>query len=199
MSAAAATAASASKKRRITADEPAAMSSATENVIVEETASAAVAPNVTEQFDAMIATIASLGAAVKTLQAQLKQAQKDVVKMAKEAAKKASKSGRKGGAKKDENGVAKPSGFDKPTLLSDALCAFLGQAAGTRLGRTDVTRMVNAYIKDNNLQDPEDKRKILPDDKLRSVLSVSDSDVLTFFNIQRFIKHNFVKEEAQQA
>lgn len=86
-----------------------------------------------------------------------------------------------------------PSGFAKPTLLSDQLCEFLGQPKGTSLARTEVTRIINKYVKDQQLQDEQDKRQINPDEKLKSILSVGPEDKVTYFNLQSFIKHHFIK------
>lgn len=86
-----------------------------------------------------------------------------------------------------------PSGFAKPTLLSDQLCEFLGQPKGTSLARTEVTRIINKYVKDQKLQDEQDKRQINPDEKLKSILSVGPDDKVTYFNLQSFIKHHFIK------
>lgn len=86
-----------------------------------------------------------------------------------------------------------PSGFAKPTALSDQLCEFLGLAKGSSLARTEVTRVINQYVKTHSLQDKEDKRKINPDQKLKSIMTLQDGDKLTYFNLQSYIKHHFVK------
>jgi chromatin remodeling complex protein RSC6 len=50
------------------------------------------------------------------------------------------------------SGVKKaPSGFAKPTLLSDEICEFLNMDKGCMLARTEVTKHINQYIKKNNL------------------------------------------------
>lgn len=87
-----------------------------------------------------------------------------------------------------------PSGFAKPTKLSPELCTFLGVDKGTSLARTNVTKLINEYIKLNNLQNASDKRHIIPDAKLSSILSISGDDKLTYFNLQTYIKHHFIKE-----
>ena len=104
------------------------------------------------------------------------------------------KSGRKAKAVAKDGEKRAPSGFAKPTLLSDELCEFLGQPKGTSLARTEVTRIINKYVKDQNLQDENDKRQINPDAKLKSILSTKGpDDKVTYFNLQSFIKHHFVK------
>lgn len=116
---------------------------------------------------------------------------KTLQKEDKKSNKKVSKRSRKD--KSDEGKASRPaSGFAKPTKLSDALCSFLGVPAGTEMSRTDVTRVLNQYIKTNNLQDVKDKRTIVPDEKLTSILDTTDGK-LTYFTLQKHIKHHFVK------
>jgi chromatin remodeling complex protein RSC6 len=136
-----------------------------------------------EQLSAKLVTIATM---VRELQNEIKVAEKELVKVVKANSKKSKRRVNNSGAKKT------PSGFAKPTPLTDALCDFLGVAKGTELARTDVTRRINAYIKEHNLQDPSDKRKIHPDNKLSTVLAPSD-EPYSFFSLQRSIKHNFIK------
>lgn len=92
-----------------------------------------------------------------------------------------------------------PSGFAKPTYLSSALCDFLGISAGSELARTEVTKRVLQYVKDNNLQNPEHKREILIDDKLKKLLAPEDGESVTYFSIQRLLKVHYVKNEAEAA
>ena len=49
------------------------------------------------------------------------------------------------------------------------------------------------YIKEHNLQNPSDRRIIECDDKLKKLLVVPDGDVLTYFNIQRYMNRHFPK------
>jgi chromatin remodeling complex protein RSC6 len=66
--------------------------------------------------------------------------------------------------KKRQNAKNSPSGFAKPNKISDELCDFIGEPRGTEKSRTDITRFINAYIKEHSLNKPENKRFILPDD-----------------------------------
>ena len=84
----------------------------------------------------------------------------------------------------------KPSGFAKPAYLSPELCLFLGVDVGTELARTDVTKKLLSYVKEHNLQNPENKRVILLDDALNKLLK-PDCEV-TYFNIQRLLKGHYV-------
>ncbi|NBP66783.1 MAG: hypothetical protein EBU66_19310, partial [Bacteroidetes bacterium] len=78
-----------------------------------------------------------------------------------------------------------PSGFVKPTLISNELAAFLGKPEGSVLARTEVTREVNAYIRNQKLQDKDNGRKINPDAKLLKLLKLKKGDELTYFNLQK--------------
>jgi len=96
--------------------------------------------------------------------------------------------------KKKASGNRAPSGFVKPTLITDELATFLGKTHGTKLARTEVSKEINRYIREHQLQDKENGRKIIPDNKLTVLLKLKEGDELTYFNLQRFMKHHFIKE-----
>ncbi len=88
-----------------------------------------------------------------------------------------------------------PSGFVKPTKISDELAKFLDKPSGTEMARTDVTREINTYIRAHKLQDKDNGRKINPDAKLASLLKLKKTDELTYFNLQRYMSPHFHKTE----
>ena len=98
-------------------------------------------------------------------------------------------------SKKKSKGLRKPSGFVKPAKISNELANFLNQPHGTELARTEVTKVINSYIRANNLQDPTNGRKILPDKKLTDLLNVKKEDELTYFNLQRYMSPHFAKKD----
>ena len=107
------------------------------------------------------------------------------------------KAAQKASAKKRRSsGNRQPSGFIKPTLITDELAAFLGKANGTEMARTDVSKEINQYIRQHNLQNPDNGRIIRPDAKLKKLLRVGPDEELTYFNLQRYMKHHFVKKES---
>jgi upstream activation factor subunit UAF30 len=95
--------------------------------------------------------------------------------------------------RKRKSGNRAPSGFVKPTLISKELADFLGKPVGTEWARTEVTREINAYIRQHSLQDKENGRKINPDAKLRSLLQLKKGDELTYFNLQKYMSPHFAK------
>ena len=60
----------------------------------------------------------------------------------------------------------KNSKFMKPMTLSSELSAVIGKGP---LPRTEVTKKIWVYIKKHKLQDPKNKRNIVPDEKLAKV------------------------------
>ena len=101
--------------------------------------------------------------------------------------------------RKRKSGNRAPSGFVKPTKISDELAKFLEKPVGTEMARTDVTREINKYIRSHNLQDKENGRKINPDSKLSTLLKLKKTDELTYFNLQRFMSCHFAKATTASA
>jgi chromatin remodeling complex protein RSC6 len=88
-----------------------------------------------------------------------------------------------------------PSGFVKPTLISNELAGFLNKPEGTEMARTEVTREINGYIREHSLQDKENGRKINPDKKLATLLKIKSGEELTYFNLQRYMSPHFAKSQ----
>lgn len=149
-----------------------------------------------ERIPEIMSSLQGWAVEIKEFLSVLKTVQKDYAKLLKSVNKRKTRSS---SASEGEDGNTRrrvtPSGFTKPVKLSDSLCDFMGVAHGTTLPRTNVTKYINEYIKTNNLQDPSDKRHILPDDKLKTILDLSgrEDSHITYFNMQTFIKHHFSK------
>lgn len=120
------------------------------------------------------------------MKADYKQLEKVVSRELKAASK--SKKG-----KKATNVNRQPSGFVKPSVISDELIKFLGKEPGTMMSRVEVSKGINEYIKSNNLKDKVSGRQINPDAKLATLLKVGKDEVLTYFNLQKFLKVHFIK------
>lgn len=94
-----------------------------------------------------------------------------------------------------------PSGFAKPTKVTKELCEFMNKPEGSEIARTEVTKALVNYIKENNLIElgEDSKNKIVPDEKLKSLLGIHEKELndLTYFNIQKYMnKHFYSKKEA---
>jgi chromatin remodeling complex protein RSC6 len=137
---------------------------------------------VEDVFKVLVDKISSLTTLNKEIQVALKQVSKDYDKLKKIVDKI---------QKKRENARKSPSGFAKPNKISDELCDFIGVPHGTEKSRTDITRYINSYVKEHNLNKPDNKRIILPDEKLKKILNPKEGDLVTFFVLQRLISHHF--------
>lgn len=136
-------------------------------------------------FNKLINQFQDVQLVMKTLHSNLKILQKEVLREKKESKKKESKIKKKSDKKKS------PSGFAKPTPISSDLSSFLNIPNGEEIARTDVTSKVIAYVKLNNLQNPANKKQIVPDENLGKILQ-SGNDVVTFFNLQTYLKKHFL-------
>jgi hypothetical protein len=85
----------------------------------------------------------------------------------------------------------RPSGFVTPSHISDELATFLGKPVGTMMARTEVSKEINTYIRVHGLQDVQNGRKINPDAKLRKLLRLPNGEELTYFNLQKYMKHHY--------
>ena len=87
-------------------------------------------------------------------------------------------------------------GFAKPSKISPELCSFLNVPNGSEMARTEVTSHINKYIKDNSLQNPKNRKAIVPDSNLSSLLAElsaeHQNDGYTYFNLQKYLKHHYL-------
>lgn len=153
-----------------------------ENVVVSTDTETSITDNFTEfitKFQTMLSQFSSLKTELKTLERKTVKQLKVVQKL---------------NNKKRKKGTRAPSGFVKPSLISDELATFLGRDKGSEMARTDVTREINKYIRANNLQDKENGRKINPDKQLMELLKIDDTVALTYFNLQRYMGPHFPKQ-----
>lgn len=142
--------------------------------------------DVSTRFNTLIEKMQTIQNEWRDVQNEMKKLQKEVVKQFKEASK-----GSKKKVKNLDKPKRNPSGFAKPATLSKDLCDFLKKPYGTELARTDVTKFLTKYIKDNSLQLESDKRVIIPDAALHKLLNTTKEDKITYFNLQKFMKPHF--------
>eukprot|EP00960_Hanusia_phi_P077181 768660-Hanusia_phi.AAC.2 len=133
--------------------------------------------------------LGDLALSVKGIQAKLKMLAKEFEKQQKYI--------NKDKAKREKAKNTK-SGFTRPCKISDEMCDFVGIPHGTEMSRTDVTRHINKYVKDHELHNPVNRRVILPDEKLKKLLKVTEKDDVTFFQLQRLISPHFPPPKSAQ-
>ena len=161
---------------------------ATQQVAVEaptEVVAESTVPNLQEQFTSLLAQLSALRSQLTSVTTQVRTLSKRAERELKQA--------QKAGRRKRKSGNRAPSGFVKPTKISNELAKFLNKPSGTEMARTEVTREINNYIRENKLQDPKNGRHILADKKLKTLLKLKASDELTYFNLQRFMSPHFAK------
>ena len=97
--------------------------------------------------------------------------------------------------KRDTSNIA--SGLLKPVPISLEMAQFTGWDPKELKSRVDVTKHLCKYIKTNQLQNPDDKRQIMADEQLATLLNYdrTSGDKLTYPSIQKKMKHHFPKPE----
>jgi chromatin remodeling complex protein RSC6 len=160
---------------------------ATDATDVTTLATPAVAVNPsTTTLDNILKNFASLTQSVKDISLQLKQFQKEHNKMAR------SQKGKSRSATNASGVKRKPSGFAKPAKLTDELCAFLKLPIGSEEPRMVVTSKLNTYIVENNLQRPENRKFINANKELKDLLNLAEGVELSYFNLQKHMRHLFI-------
>ena len=157
-------------------------------VVTADAASAADADaaDLIAQSTEFLTKLNQLGSLIASLKTEYRTLEKKWTRELKTAQKSQAK-------RKRKSGNRAPSGFVKPTKISDELAQFLEKPLGSEMARTDVTREINKYIRSHNLQDKENGRKINPDSRLQTLLKLKKTDELTYFNLQRYMSPHFFK------
>lgn len=157
-----------------------------DNVVVTSDVPLSESNKLSEQFTEFMAKFQTFMTTASLLKSEFRALERATVRELKAAQKLNAK-------KKRKNGNRSPSGFVKPTLISSELATFLGKPSGTEMARTEVTREINQYIRQHNLQDKDNGRKINPDKQLATLLKIKSDDELTYFNLQRYMSPHFAK------
>jgi chromatin remodeling complex protein RSC6 len=137
------------------------------------------------QFESLITNLNTVKNQILGIQHEIRTLEKNVKKQMKGLKKEA--------VKTKVKGIRQPSGFAKPSKVSKELCEFMNKSEGTEIARTEVTRALVAYIKENKLENETNSKIISPDNKLKDLLGLDDNQELTYFNIQKYMNKHFVK------
>tara|TARA_B100000282_G_C31531859_1_gene398800 strand:- start:42 stop:647 length:606 start_codon:yes stop_codon:yes gene_type:complete len=141
---------------------------------------------ITKDFNSFLEKLQQVNSLLSSLKTDFRALEKKTTREFKQVQKQNAK-------RKRKQGNRSPSGFVKPTLISNELASFLGKANGVEMARTEVTREINNYIREHSLQDKSNGRKINADKKLSTLLNLKKDDELTYFNLQKFMSHHFAK------
>jgi upstream activation factor subunit UAF30 len=147
--------------------------------------------NVEEGFDKLLSAIMGLKIHINTIQQHVRSLERTTKKQVKRLEVEL--------GKRKKKRTREPSGFAKPMKVSDKLCDFLEKPRGSEIARTEVTQYLISYIKDNGLQNEDNKKLITPDMKLNELLELDVEDDLSYFNIQKYMNKHFIKEEVSEA
>ena len=147
-----------------------------------------------ESFDKLCSFVVELQQQLRTLSNDIRNLRrkykKEVSVLRKQAAKKTRKPS-------NPDKKREPSGFAKDTFISNELREFLGVPHGTLISRPKVTKRITEYIRNNNLYCKDNKKVIVPDEKLGALLKHGDNEV-TYFTLQKFMKVHYPKEQPAQ-
>lgn len=182
-----------SKKVEVPVDAPTESSPsdavpALDNVVVEASSPVEPEDEVVTLSTEFYNKLTQLGATLSSLKNDYKTMEKKWLKEL--------KASQKLNQKKKRKANRAPSGFVKPTKISNELATFLGKPLGHEMARTEVTREINKYIRSNSLQDSVNGRKINPNAPLAQLLQIPTGEELTYFNLQRYMSRHFQKMNA---
>ena len=165
------------------------------NVVEDAQSVSTIAPDTTTIESSLTENLLVLAESIQTMTTLLSKIKGDYKVLEKQVLKEARAIDKVNAKRKKSKGSRAPSGFVKPTAISKDLAKFLGVAEDTKIARTDVTKLITAYVKEHKLQAPSNGRMIIPDKKLMNLLNCKSSDEVTYFNLQKYMKPHFVKTE----
>ena len=90
------------------------------------------------------------------------------------------------------------SGFVKPVKLSNDLQDLIGTAEHELVSRSVVNKKINDYIKEHNLQVPENRQTFVLDGKLSNLFGLDKGSVVHYFKMQTYLKNHYPKEPIDQ-
>lgn len=90
------------------------------------------------------------------------------------------------------------SGLLKPYLISQEMNDFAAWHSDERHSRVDVMRVICAYVRENDLQNPGNRREIFADETLSSLLKLPPVEEreapLTYASLQKYIGQHILQD-----
>jgi upstream activation factor subunit UAF30 len=88
----------------------------------------------------------------------------------------------------------KPCGFAVSSKVTPEMCEFMGRKEGELISRIEITKYLNKYIKEKDLENPENRQNIVPDENLWKILGEeARNEKITHFTIQKYLNKHFIR------
>ena len=97
--------------------------------------------------------------------------------------------------------ACKPRKVKKHTVMHDKmnisseLLKHLGKDPGTQMTKSEAMKSVSEYVRNNGLQNPENRRQFTPNKKLSKVLNMEPTKTITFVELNKYLSHHFTPLE----
>ena len=85
----------------------------------------------------------------------------------------------------------KKTGINMELNVSKKLAAIIGTKSGEKISRPQVVKRLWAYLKEHNLQDPENKQFFTPDAKMEPVFG---NERMKAFSMSKYLKEHLTAD-----
>lgn len=87
--------------------------------------------------------------------------------------------------------VKKHTVMHDPMNISPELLKYLGQSSGTKLTKSEGMKMVSNRVKNDGMQNKDNRRQFTPDKKLMKILNMPKARTITFVELNKHLAHHF--------
>ncbi len=151
-------------------------------------------PEVPHNMEKMVASLNEVNAQINDMREMFSLLEKKAKKLS-HAVDMVIKKEQKTGAKVKKE--RKPCGFAVSSKVTPEMCEFMGRKEGELISRIEITKYLNKYIKEKDLENPDNRQNIVPDENLWKILGEeARNEKITHFTIQKYLNKHFVKESA---
>lgn len=151
-------------------------------------------PEVPHNMEKMVASLTEVNAQINDMREMFSLLEKKAKKLS-HAVDMVIKKEQKTGAKVKKE--RKPCGFAVSSKVTAEMCEFMGRKEGELISRIEITKYLNKYIKEKDLENPDNRQNIVPDENLWKILGEeARNEKITHFTIQKYLNKHFVKDVA---
>ena len=178
-------------------EAPAPVAAAAEPVAAASPSTDAAETSWHDDLTGLTRHLATMRDTISTLFTEVKRLEKKVQRTVKDAGKRRKNRKAEAGA---DDAPKRPTAFQIPQNVSDALNKFLGNPPGTQISRAEVTKRVAAYAKEHKLMN---KHAINADAALTLLLNpagnLKEGESLSIFNLQTCLRNHYPKKVVASA